>query len=167
MSIIIIGAVGTDRVTGEQGKLPWGKPIPADMEHFRKHTLGKTIVMGRKTWKSIGAKALPGRINIVMTREKNFTVEGAHVARNVKTILEIAKEQDVFVVGGSEIYAEFLPYATQMFITIVEGVFRGDTFFPEYDQHGWEEVRVKTIPKGNDTPYVLRIVEYARISPTA
>ena len=167
MSIIIIGAVDTKGVMGKAGKLPWGKPISADMGHFRKHTLDKTIVMGRKTWKSIGAKPLPGRINIVMTREKNFTAEGAHVASNVKAILEIAKEQDVFVIGGSEIYAEFIPYATQMFITIVEGVFQGDTFFPVYDQHGWEEIRVETIRKGNNTPYILRLVEYARISPTA
>ncbi|OIO30643.1 hypothetical protein AUJ77_02430 [Candidatus Nomurabacteria bacterium CG1_02_43_90] len=167
MSIIIICAVGTNWVTGKAGKLPWGKTISADMEHFRKKTLGKTIVMGRKTWESIGGKALPRRNNIVMTREKNFTASEAHIASNTRAILEIAKEQDVFVIGGSEIYAELLPYATQMFITIVEGVFEGDTFFPEYDQHGWEEVRVKTIRRGPTTPYVLRIVEYIRISPPA
>lgn len=168
MAIIIIVAVGTNGVMGKAGKLPWGKPIPADMKHFRKHTLCNTVVMGRKTWESIGAKPLPGRINIVLTRNENFIANGAHVASNVSTILEIAQEQDVFVIGGSQIYAEFLAFATKMHITIVGGNFLGDTLFPEYDRHSWEQMSLTTLTPSEKTLWFnLQFIEYSRISPTA
>jgi len=165
--IIIIAAAGESGTIGIAGKLPWGKPIPADMKHFREHTLGNVVAMGRKTWESIGSKPLPCRENIVMTRDSSFVAHGANVVTSIAPILELAKEHDVYIIGGAEIYAAFLPYATKIHITVVGGSFLGDTFFPSFDEDEWKKISTVTPPENNTSRYPVCFMEYKRISPIA
>lgn len=137
MVISIIVAIGNNRVVGINNSLPW--KLPADMEHFKQLTLGKPVIMGQKTFESIG-KPLSGRINIILTRDRNFKPEGCIVAHSIEEALNAAKgSNEVMIAGGVSIYAQFLPLADRMYLTLVEGDFKGDAFFPEFDYNDWDE----------------------------
>ncbi len=111
-----------------------------DMKRFRDLTLGKTVVMGRKTFETIG-KALPGRINIVLTREANWKAADVLVAPNTSVVFELAKGDELMIIGGAEVYREFLPLANRLELTAIDLEFSGDTFFPDYYKDGtWETV---------------------------
>lgn len=171
MKIILVAAVGKNRELGNGNRLPWGKPIPADMKHFRELTLGKTVVMGRKTWDSIPPlfKPLPGREeNIVLTRDKSFIARGATIAHTIDVLIELAKARDLYVIGGAEIYAAFESYASEMIITVVDGNFPATVYFPKYDKHAWREKFPHTsVPKSSLTNFSLRFVRLHRLSPTS
>lgn len=138
-SLSLIAAIGgEDRVIGKDGKLPWR--IKADMEHFKQTTTGHVVIMGRKTFESIG-KPLVKRTNIVLTRSIDFAHEGVVTAYSFEDAFEKAKERanikkEIFVIGGAEIYKEALPYADKLYLTLVEGDFEGDTFFPDISGFG-------------------------------
>lgn len=143
MRITIIAAMGINRVIGHRGNMPWLGELPADLAHFKARTLGKPVVMGRKTWDSIPAiwKPLPGRTNIVLTRERNFVADGVLVAHTMEEVFARAKgAAELMVAGGEQIYKEFLPLATHLELTIVEGDFPGDTYFPYYNPSDWRIV---------------------------
>lgn len=140
--ISLIVAMGTGRVIGNQGKIPWH--LPADLAHFKKTTLGQPIVMGRKTWDSIG-RPLPGRRNIVLSRSQ-MEAEGAECFSTVEEVLGSCscEEGEIFVIGGGEIYSLFLSVAQKIHLTEVEGDFVGDAHFPELPSDEWKEVSRNT-----------------------
>ena len=134
--VSIIVAAGENGVIGKGGKIPWR--LPADMTRFKSVTMGHPVIMGRKTYESIG-KPLPGRRNIVITRQDDYRAEGSEVARSLGDALKIAGDGEVFVIGGAEIYREALPLAKKLYLTQVGGVFEGDTYFPKIDTTVWHE----------------------------
>ncbi|MCL2283756.1 MAG: dihydrofolate reductase [Fibromonadales bacterium] len=130
MIISLIAAVSENGVIGKDNKLPWH--LPADLQFFKKTTLGHSIIMGRKNFESIG-KALPGRTNIVLTKNPNFTAEGIEIAHSLNDAFKIACNNECFIIGGAEIYREALPFCQKLYITRVHGVFEGDTYMPEFE----------------------------------
>jgi len=128
-----------NRVIGNLGKVPWN--LPADMKRFRAITMGKPVVMGRKTFESIG-KALPGRLNIVMTRNASFRAAGCQVVASREEALHVAGGYDeVMVIGGEGIFKEFLSITDCIYLTVIDTEVSGDTFFPEIDMSQWREVK--------------------------
>jgi dihydrofolate reductase len=136
--VVIVAAVGRNRVIGVEGRLPW--KIPEDLARFKEMTMGHALVMGRATFESIG-RPLPGRSNIVLTRRHGWTHEGVDVAGSFEEALGIVahRGQDVFVAGGAEVYRQALEFAHSMELTEVDASPEGDTWFPEVDWGSWEE----------------------------
>ena len=132
MTLSLIVAMSQNRVIGKDNRLPWH--LSEDLQHFKQITMGHPIVMGRKTFESIG-KPLPGRENIVLTRDKNFTTMGVTVLHDVEKFLlwSKAQTQEVFVIGGAEIFKQVLPHAQKIYLTSIEKDFDGDAFFPVID----------------------------------
>jgi dihydrofolate reductase len=133
--VTIVVAVGSGGVIGADGRMPWH--LPEDLRHFRALTLGHTVVMGRRTFESIG-RPLDGRRNIVLTRQPEWHHEGVETARSLEEALALS--DDVFVIGGGEVYREAMPLADRIYLTRVEGTWVGDTFFPTIDPAAWEEI---------------------------
>jgi len=140
MTISLIAAMTPDRLIGSGGRLPWHEP--EDLKFFKQTTTGHAIIMGRKTFDSVG-KALPNRRNIIITRDKAWRAEGVDVAHSLDAALELCRnrnEAEVFVVGGAEIYALALPIADEMLITFVDRPnLTGDTWFPQWNPADWSE----------------------------
>ncbi len=125
-------------VIGKNNKLPW--KLSADLKRFRKITSGKPVIMGRKTFESIG-RPLPNRINIIITRDSNYKAEGCVIANSAADALKAAKNHDeIMIIGGEQIFKEFLPIANRMYLTLIDEDFEGDAHFPEYDKNKWKEV---------------------------
>src|SRR3989338_4858880 len=163
MIISLIAAMGKNRVIGNKGKLPWH--MPADLEYYRDKIRGKTVIMGRKTFESMGNKPLPNRANIIITRDISYKADGAIVAHSAEEAVkevEKYKTDEVMVIGGSEIYKEFLPRANRIYLTIIEGVFEGDAFFPEYDIAQWKEISYEEHERDAENPYDYRFVVLER-----
>jgi len=157
--ISIIAAVAGNRIIGKGNKLPW--KIPADMEHFKNLTDGHTVIMGRKTFESIG-RPLPGRKNVVMSRNSNFKAEGCYVIHSAAEALELAGSEEVFVMGGAELYAEFMDYAERMYITLIDEDFDGDAHFPEIDSKIWLMVSKVKGQKDEKNPYEYYFLTYVK-----
>ena len=138
MKISLIAAFAEERVIGKDGKIPW--TLKEDLKHFRNKTEGFSVVMGRKTYESIGVP-LPNRLNIVMTRNPK-KLEGVKEVTNKERALEIASSysNEVFIIGGEKIYEEFLPLATKMYLTKIDIKTKGDAFFPKWNVNDWEEL---------------------------
>lgn len=151
MKISLIVAMATNRVIGRRGKLPWR--IPADMKYFKQVTMGKPIIMGRKTYESIGT-ALPGRTNIVITRNPTVDAHDIVLARSVHEALKKAAEVDgeAMIIGGGQIYEATLPLADRIYLTEVHGDYDGDAFFPHLDRAMWRESARKDFTAENDIP---------------
>ncbi len=168
MAIIIVAVMSKNSTIGNGAELPWGKPVRDDMQYFRKLTLGQIVVMGRKTWESIGSKPLADRKeNIVLTRNKDYFRDCSAPTHNVDTIRKLAKKADVFIVGGAKIYSIFIPFAEKMYLTFIGESFPGDVFFPEYDRHGWEVIERSVCEKTPESIYRLEFRTLERISPVA
>ncbi|HWA69141.1 MAG TPA: dihydrofolate reductase [Rhizomicrobium sp.] len=133
--IVLVVAASDNGVIGRRGKIPWH--ISDDLKRFKALTLGHTVVMGRKTWDSLPRKPLPGRANVVVTRQPGWRCEGAVTVGSVGQAVE-GTSGPVFVIGGGEIYAVALPHATRIELTEVHGQFEGDARF-EFDRDGWTE----------------------------
>ena len=133
----IIAAMGKNRELGLRGKLPWR--IPDDMQRFKTLTMGNSVIMGRKTWESIPEKfrPLPGRTNIVITRQTNYEAKGALVTDSLESARAAAARaegaDEIFVIGGGEIYREALPFTDRFYLTLVDDAAEADTFFPSYE----------------------------------
>jgi dihydrofolate reductase len=150
MRTSLIVAMADNHTIGLEGGMPWH--ISADLKHFKRVTMGAPVVMGRKTYESIG-RALPGRANIVITRNKEYTLPDADVVgdiaaalRKARAIAEIGGGDEVFVIGGAEIYALAMHEADRIYLTRIHAEFPGDAFFPELDEGGWHEVARETHP---------------------
>lgn len=152
MRISLIAAVAKNRVIGRRGKLPWR--IPADMKHFKATTMGKPIVMGRKTFESIGV-ALPGRTNIVVTNNPTIVDDDIIKAKSVHEALKLARAEggpEVMVIGGGQIYDATMPIADRIYLTEVKKDYDGDAWFPHIDPAIWREVNRKDFTAEGDSP---------------
>jgi dihydrofolate reductase len=138
MIISLIWAMDENRLIGVENRLPW--KLPADMNWFRRHSLGKPIIMGRKTFDSFGGRPLPERTNIVVTRDKDYRAEGAVVVYSIEEALQAAGDaEEVMIIGGASFYEQLLPRADRLYITVVHGEFEGDAWFPDFDMSEWQE----------------------------
>ena len=137
MKITIVAAIASNNVIGKKNSLPWD--IPEDLKRFKQLTSGHAILMGRKTFDSIG-RPLPNRTNIVMTKDTNYQKEGIEIVFNEIEALNLIKDlnQEVFIIGGSKIYELFEPWATSLMITRVLKDFEGDAFFPDINWNNWQ-----------------------------
>ncbi len=150
MIITLVVAMANNGVIGRDGGLPWR--IPADLKHFKAVTLGKPVIMGRRTWRSLG-RPLPGRMNIVLTRDPNLPATGAHVVTSPAEALAVAGPvEEVMVIGGAEVYREFLPLAQRMQLTEVHEAAAGDTHFPDWSRTEWVERSRENHPATLDGP---------------
>lgn len=159
MKLSIIVAMDRNRVIGNNDTLPWH--ISADLKNFKKITMGKPIVMGRKTHDSIG-RPLPGRENIIITRDKRYQAEGCTVLNSIDEIFEYCKDsEEVMITGGSEIYKHTLEQATRLYLTEVHTEVEGDTIFPEFDRNEWQEVSREafTADEKNEFDYSFVVLE--------
>jgi len=134
--VFLVVAVAKNGVIGNDGTMPWH--LPADLRHFKALTMGKPMVMGRKTFESLPG-LLPGRRHIVLTRDPDWAEDGAEVVRSVEEALQVANSPHVAVVGGAEIYAQFLPLADRLEWTEIDAAPDGDTRFPAFDRSEWSE----------------------------
>jgi dihydrofolate reductase len=148
-----------DRVIGKENTLPW-PIIVEDMKHFRKTTTGHIIIMGRKTYDSIG-KPLPKRINVVITRQKDLEIDGCWVVHSLEDALKLTKhfmnrpgiEEEAFIIGGASLYKEAAPLTDRIYLTHIKGEYEGDTFFPELDTSQWNRTQTNETDKA--TFYLL------------
>ena len=161
VQIAIIVAMDSNRVIGNANRLPWH--LPADLAHFRAITMGKPILMGRRTHESIG-RPLPGRDNIVISRNRNYTAEGCTVVHSLEEAVQAAAGHDeIMIIGGAELYRQALPQADVLYLTRVEGAFEGDAFFPELDDSAWREVQRSERAPDEKNPYCYSFVTLERI----
>ena len=136
--IVLIAALAKNHVIGIDNKLPWR--LPDDLQHFKKLTLGHSIVMGRKTWESLPG-VVPDRRHIVITRDKNYPSENAEIVHSIDEAISLVPGQGpVFIVGGANLYQQLLGRADRMELTLVDAEPEGDAFFPEWDTQQWQEV---------------------------
>jgi dihydrofolate reductase len=161
--IALIAALDRNFLIGAKNGLPWPK-IKADMQYFTSETKGNTVLMGRKTWESIPEKyrPLPNRKNVVLTRERGFEAVGAETIYSAEEALETYSKDNLFIIGGSEIYKLFLDHATHIYLTFIEGEFEGDTYFPIKTFGDWREVSSMQKEKSDDTPFNLTFKVYEK-----
>ncbi|MGI9234467.1 MAG: type 3 dihydrofolate reductase [Woeseiaceae bacterium] len=158
--ISIIVAASTNSVIGAGGDLPW--KISDDLKRFKRLTLGKPVIMGRRTWDSIG-RPLPGRQNIVVTRQADFQAEGCEVVASPADALRAAGDVDeIVVIGGSEIYALFLPKASRIYLTRVQARVEGDAYFPDPDDQDWQLVDTESHAASDANQYAFEFRTYER-----
>ena len=136
MRLSIIAAMSANRVIGNNNNLPWR--LPADLKRFKSLTMGHHLIMGRKTFESIG-QPLPGRTTVVITHQTGFAPEGVLVAHSIDQALHVvAGDDEVFVAGGAQIYQQMLPRADRLYLTSIHAEFEGDTNFPEFEESDWQ-----------------------------
>jgi dihydrofolate reductase len=145
--VSVIAAVADNNAIGLDNGLPWH--LPEDLKHFRSLTMGHHIIMGRKTYESLG-RLLPGRTTVIVTRQTDYCIAGALVAGSLEEAVSLCDNDDeVFVIGGAELYKLALPTADKLYLTEVGGEFAADTFFPKYDKAAWREVaRERLVSEG-------------------
>jgi len=157
--INMIAAIGKNRELGKNNQLLW--KIKADMLHFRKLTSGQIVIMGRKTYESIG-RPLPQRLNIIISRDTNYQADGCLIAPSLERAITLAKEKmsdkEIFIIGGGQIYHQGIKYAEKLYLTLVEGEFNADTFFPDYV----EFKKVVREEKGESDGYKYIFVELVK-----
>jgi len=159
--ISIIVAMAENRVIGNDNSLPWH--LPADLKHFKAVTMGKPIIMGRKTWESLPGK-LPGRPHIVVSSNPDYIADGCTVAHSLPQAIESAGDvAEVMIVGGAMLYGQALPLAGRMYITLVETEVEGDTLFPDYDLDQWNEVAQEHHPSDDKNPYAYSFITLSRV----
>lgn len=162
MKITLIAAMASNRVIGRDNDVPW--KLPPDLKRFQRLTMGHVLLMGRRTYESVG-KPLPGRTNLVVTRQAGYAPEGVQVARTVEAALAWAKqtgESELFVAGGAEIYRQTLPVADRLQLTRIEEAFAGDTYFPEYDESEWVLVEHEDHGPGEGAPFAYSFQVFER-----
>ncbi len=168
IEIVLIAAVAENGVIGRGNGMPWR--LKSDLRHFRALTWGKPAIMGRRTWVSLG-KPLPGRTNIVVSRDRSFTAPGAVIAPNLEAALETARGDAlrrganmIVVIGGAELYAQSMAHADRIFVTIVHARPRGDTVFPPIDPNVWREIERAEQDAGPGDDVAFAFVDYRRMA---
>jgi len=165
-SITLVVATAENRVIGINGRLPW--QIPDDLKRFKSLTLGKPCIMGRKTWQSLPRQPLPGRTNIVVTRDADFRAPGALIASSFERAVEMAAQEnppEIAVIGGENIFAAALPLAQRIYLTEVSSAPDGDAFMPEIDLAEWRETQRDGPHEAGGLRYSFVTLERARRSP--
>lgn len=159
----LVVAMARNRVIGRDNRLPWR--LPADLAYFKRVTMGHPVIMGRRTWESIG-KALPGRLNIVVSRNPEYRAPGATVVGALSEAWKVAGEaEEAHVIGGTSLFAEALPEADRIHLTEVQAEVEGDTWFPEFDRTQWCEHVIATQPRDERHEHPFRIVVLERRRP--
>ena len=158
--ITLIAAMGKNRAIGLDGRMPWH--LPAELQHFKRATMGRAIVMGRKTWQAIG-RPLPGRQNIVISRNPGFVAAGVALTDSLMNAVEISEAEEVMVIGGGQLYALALPLAQRMILTLIDIEPRADTFFPEWDADQWQQTKEQHFQADGENKLAYRIIEMTRI----
>ncbi len=157
MTVSLIWAMADNRVIGIENRLPW--KLPADMQWFRRQTMGKPIVMGRLTFESFGAKPLPGRRNLIVSRNPGYRAEDAEVFESLAAALAAtAEDEEVMVIGGASLYAQALPLADRLYMTLVHTEVEGDAHFPDFDRDQWQEVERTDYDADEKNPYPYSFV---------
>ncbi|GEA12486.1 type 3 dihydrofolate reductase [Alteromonas sp. KUL49] len=164
MKIAMIAAMANNRIIGADNDMPWH--LPADLKHFKQVTMGKPVIMGRKTYESIG-RALPGRPNIVITSNTEYTLPDASVVSSPEAAMDLAttlveKDQEVMIIGGGTIYQIFLPQAEMLYLTHIDLEVSGDTQFPDYSVHSWTESETQSFSADDKNPHNYRFVTLTR-----
>jgi dihydrofolate reductase len=166
MIIALIAAVASNGVVGRNNQLPWH--LPQDLRYFKRTTLGKPVVMGRRTWDSIG-RPLPGRTNIVISRQSSLEIEGALVVPDLASALTRAAAvaageacDELMVIGGAEIYAQALPLADRLYLTEVHAEVEGDAWFPAWNRDQWQELSRERHSACSSNPFDYSFVVYQR-----
>ena len=146
-----------NRIIGRNNALPWR--LPADMKWFRKNTMGKPVVMGRKTYDSIG-KPLPGRTNIIVTRDTGFQAKGCQVVYSIDEAIKVAtaEQDEVMIIGGASFYEQILSRTDRLYLTLIHESFDGDAMFPEFNQDDWQEVERTDLKPDDDNHYSYSFV---------
>ena len=168
--IALVVARGRNGVIGRDGDLPWR--LRSDLQRFKAVTLGKPCIMGRRTWESLPLKPLPGRLNLVLTRDEGYgesgAAKGAVVCTTLDEAIEIAREQaeddgvdEICVIGGTALFEAALPRARRLYLTEVDAAPEGDARFPDFDEAAWTETASETFPAGekDDHDFVFRILD--------
>ncbi|MBP8221914.1 MAG: type 3 dihydrofolate reductase [Aeromonadaceae bacterium] len=153
MKISMIAAMAHDRVIGKDNQMPWH--LPADLAHFKRVTLGKPVLMGRKTFESIG-RPLPGRRNLVISRNPGYQAEGIEVVDSVEAALALlvsSAVEELMVIGGGHLYAEMLPSADRLYLTQIDLAVEGDTRFPAFDDGQWQRIDCESHPADEKNPH--------------
>lgn len=162
MTLSLIWAMADNRVIGIDNRLPW--KLPADMQWFRQNTLGKPIIMGRLTFESFGARPLPGRRNIIISRNPTYAADGIETYPSLEEALNATQDDDeTMVIGGMSIYQQALPLADRLYMTLVHAQVEGDAWFPEFDLHQWRETERRDFPADENNPYPYSFVVLNRI----
>lgn len=158
--ISLIAAMDSNRLIGSHNALPWH--LPADLAFFKRTTMGKPILMGRKTYESIG-NPLPGRHNIVMTGNPDFTATGCDIVGSIDTALSLCDDSDeIMLIGGASLYQQAIKRATRMYITFIHHCFEGDTWFPEFDSDDWIEQNREDFDPDHSNPYAYSFINFVR-----
>ena len=157
MSLSLIWAMADNRVIGIENRLPW--KLPADMKWFRQNTMGKPIIMGRLTFESFGAKPLPGRRNIIISRNPSYTADGIDVYTSLEDALQSTQNsEETMIIGGMSLYKQSLPLADRLYMTLVHTDVEGDAWFPEYDLHHWQETARSDFQADEKNPHAHSFV---------
>lgn len=163
MLISIIVAVSKNQVIGIEGDLPWR--LSSDLRNFKRLTEGHTVIMGRKTYESIG-KPLPKRTNVVITGNQHYQAIGCHIVHELEEAVRFARsqgEKEVFIIGGGEVYRQSIEKANRIYLTRVEAELKGDTFFPKLDKNIWKEKQRERFEADEKNNYAFDVVELHRV----
>lgn len=168
MKLALICAMAENRTIGRNNSLPWH--LSEDLKYFKRTTMGNSIIMGRKTWESIG-RVLPGRTNIVISSNPDYEAEGARVVNSLEEATRLAESialidgsEEAYIIGGAGLYKEALPHAQRFHLTRVHAEVEGDTFLAEFDEAEWEEVAREDFSKNETNPYDYSICVLERKS---
>ena len=162
MTLAIIVAMDKNRVIGKGNQLPWH--LPADLKHFKSMTMGKPVIMGRKTYESLG-KLLPGRRNIIISRQADVHIAGAETFPSLETAFAaVTSHETVMIIGGAEIFRAALPKVTRLYLTLIEHAFEGDTYFPPCSESEWKVVSREIHFPDEKNRYAFSFVELVRIT---
>ncbi len=159
MALSMIWAMGKNREIGINNSLPWN--LPEDLKHFKKTTFGKPVIMGLRTFESLG-KPLPGRKNIVLNFSKK-DILGCFVVTSINEALDMVKDEDAFVIGGASIYKQFLEYSEKLYITFIDHEFKADAYFPGFELNEWKLVSEEKGIRDEKNPYDYYFRVYDRI----
>ena len=161
-SISVIVAMARNRVIGASNRIPWH--LPAELKLFKTITMGHHIIMGRNTWESIG-RLLPGRTSVIVTRQSGYRVDGAIMASSIESALEACKGDDeVFVIGGAQLYAAAMPHANRLYLTVVAADVDGDARMPEFSLEDWRQSSMQSFAADDKNPYDYVQTVYERAS---
>ena len=169
MKLAMIVAMAKNNVIGLDNDMPWH--LPADLKRFKATTLGNPIIMGRRTYESIG-RPLPGRLNIVLSRDTDLEIDGCTVVNSLEEALRTAKEanstsdnpkEEIFIVGGSHLYNKFISEIDTLYLTQIDAEIEGDTFFPDYTKYNWQETQRIEHPADESNQYALTFLKLERL----
>lgn len=165
--ISLVAAIADNGVIGREGGLPWR--LSTDLRRFKRETVGKPVVMGRRTWESFPRRPLPDRPNIVLTQRADFSPEGAEVRHSLAAALDLARDharrlgaEEICVIGGGEVFRQAMPHADLLRITRVLATIAGDTFFPDINEGEWRAISSEDVPAGEKDSHATRYTVYRR-----